>query len=145
MIPDPTPSENLPRLVVDLVKYHARYHLSEADILSAERFGKKPAARSPDNRSILVKFHSKETKVNIVTSTVTTKLPGLYVNELLTREVNDIYRDMRRLKKEHPTHIAVLYTRDGIIRAKKAKTGRRYDITTRSDLEKFKHYIALPA
>ena len=98
MIPDPTPSENLPRLVVDLVKNHARYHLREADIVSAERFGKKSVAGSPDNRSILVKFHSKETKVNIVTITVTTKPPGLYVNELLMREVNDIYLDMRRLK-----------------------------------------------
>ena len=37
----------------------------------------------------MAKFHSKETKVNIVTSTVTTKLPGLYVNELLMQEVND--------------------------------------------------------
>ena len=60
MIPVPTLSENLPRLVVDLVKNHTRYHLSEADILSAERFGKKPAAGSPDNRGILVKFHSKD-------------------------------------------------------------------------------------
>ena len=40
LIPIPTLSENLPRLVVDLVKNHTRYHLSEADILSAERFGK---------------------------------------------------------------------------------------------------------
>ena len=145
MIPVPTPSENLPRLVVDLVKTHTRYHLSEADILSAERFGKKPAVGSPDHRSILVKFHSKETKENIVTNTITTKPPGLYVNELLTREVNDIYRDMRRLKKENPNYIAVLYTRDGIIRARKARTGRRYDITTRSDLEKFKQDIGLSA
>ena len=52
---------------------------------------------------------------------------------------------MRKLKKEHPNHIAILYTRDGIIRAKKAKTGRRYDIFTRKDLEKFKQDIGLSA
>ena len=67
------------------------------------------------------------------------------MNEYLTWEVKDIYRDMRRLKKEHPAHIAVLYARDGIIRANKAKTGLRYDIITRSDLEKFKLYIGLSA
>ena len=119
--------------------------MSEADILSAERFRKKPAAGSPDNSSILVKFYSKETKDNIVTSTLTTKPPGFYMNEYLTLEVNDIYCDMRRLKKEHPAHITILYMRDGIMRAKKAKTGCRYDITTRSDLEKFKQDIGLPA
>ena len=35
--------------------------------------------------------------------------------------------------------------KDGIIRAKKVKTGHRFDITTRSDLEKFKQDIGLPA
>ena len=50
---------------------------------------------------------------------------------------------MRRLKKENPNHIAVVYIRDGITRARKARTGCRYDITTPSDLEKFKHDIGL--
>ena len=96
-IPDPSLSENPPQLVAGLVKNHARYALNETNILSAERFGRKLEAGSPNNRAILVKFHTKKLKVNVVTATVTAKPPDFYENEYLTREVNDIYRDMRKL------------------------------------------------
>ena len=143
-IPASFPSENLPQTVTGLIKTHTRYPLKESEIVSAERFGKMPEAGSPDNRGILVKLHRKESKVNIMTHTLATKPSGFFVNEQLTREMIDLYREARKLKKDNPSHIAVLYTRDGIIRAKKTKTGRRYDIFTRAELEKFKQDIGLP-
>ena len=61
-----------------------------------------PATGSPDNRGILVKFHRKELKVDIVTHTLTTKPPGFFVNEQLTHEMIDLYCKARKLKRTIP-------------------------------------------
>ena len=96
-----------------------------------------------DHRGILVKFQCKETKVQIIQHNIRTRTPDFFINELLTREVNELYRELRKLKKENRSHIAVLHTNDGIIRAKKSKTGSTHNIFTREDLETFKSVIGL--
>ena len=65
-----------------------------------------------------------------MTHILATKPFSFFVNEQLNHEMIDLYSEARKLKKDNPSHIAVLYTRDGIIRAKKTKTGRRYNIFT---------------
>ena len=102
-----------------------------------------PENASLDRRGILVKFHEKDTKVQVVINNIKKRTPGLFINEQLTREVNEIYTIARKLKKDNPSKIATLHTRDGVIRAKKSRNGDQYNIFTGADLDDFKHDIGL--
>ena len=139
-------SENPKQAAITLIKDHTKYplHLHEAQVISAERYGRKPPGQGPDTRGILVKFRSKETKKNIVINNLKNRTEGFYVNEQLIPDVNDLYRETRKLKKEHPSKIATLHTYDGIIRVKKKDEGKQYNILTKADLRNFKMDIGLP-
>ena len=142
-IPAASPHEDLTRTAVDIIKSSTKYPIKLEEIISTERFGKIPAVGAEDRRGILVKLHSKQTKEQIVTNNISTRTPDLFINELLTREVSELYRELRKLKRDHSSHIAILHTKDGIIRAKKTRTGRRFDIFTREDLDNFKKAVGI--
>ena len=144
-VPLPTPDENLSNITIDLIRRTTRYPLNENQIASTKRFGKKPEGGKQDKRGILVKFHTKETKVEIVKNNIYTRTSGFYVNELLTREVNELFWEVRNLKKQHPDLIKILHTNNGIIKAKKTSVGKGYEIFTEQDLKKFKNDIGLVA
>ena len=144
-------SQDIKQAAINLIAEHTKFplHLDRhaTQVSSAETFGRKPkpGSRDPDNRGILLKFHAKETKMEVVSFNLQNRTNGFYINEQLTPEVNDLYREVRKLKKDNPTKIAVLHTRDGIIRVKKTRTGVQNDILTQADLERFKTNIGLSA
>ena len=98
-----------------------------------------------DKRIIRIKLQTKEAKKDIFINKIMMKHHGLYINEHLTPEVRDLFREARQLKKDHPSLIAVLHTSGGIIRAKKTRVGKAYSILTSADLDAFKRDIGLIA
>ena len=143
--------EDIKQAAINLIAEHTQFplHLDRhaTQVSSAETFGRKPkpGSRDPDNRGILLKFHAKETKMEVVSFNLQNRTNGFYINEQLTPEVNDLYREARKLKRDNPSKIAVLHTRDGIIRIKKTRTGVQNDILTKADLERFKTNVGLSA
>ena len=142
-IPIASPSENLTKEAAALIKEHTRYNVTESHIASAERLGRKPAQGKEDKRVILVKLHNKELKFDIIKHNLQQRSEGFYISEQLTPEVNDLYREIRKLRKGNRSLIAVLHTYKGIIRAKKSHDGQCYDILTSADLEKFKKDVGI--
>ena len=143
-IPEVGTGENLKKIAYGLIKNYACEQINENEIESVERFGRKPDSGVMDRRAICLKFTSKETKENVVKGSVRRRTVGFYVNEKLTPEVNELYREMRKLKKDYPSYVAILHTNEGVIKVRKTRTGKMFDILTRSDLENFKKTIELP-
>lgn len=135
-VPSISQQENLLQITTDLIKDNTHHHLKVAEIASVERYGRLPKTNMQDKRGILVKFHSKETKFQIMRARK--KGSGLFINEQLTREINDLFYKVRTLKKNNKNNLGILYTYNGIIKARKTAVGKTYDIFTEDDLMKVK-------
>ena len=61
---------------------------------------------------------------------------GLFINEELIKTRNSLFYELRQIKKNHH-HPLILFTRDGIIKARKTQTGKLYNINSEKDLNVF--------
>ena len=105
-------------------------------IISAVRFGPSPTRNGQQpNRKILVELRNIQAKRSIVDAALQVKCQGLFINELLPKKTNELYFEVRKLKKDKKIQVA--YTKDGVIRVKKTREGATRKIYTKRDLEKY--------
>ena len=103
-------------LAQELIKTHLKVVVN-GSIASVLRFGASNGQRP--NEKLLVEVNHIGTKRQIVDAALNMRSNDLFVNELLPKRTNEMFYELRKYKKERK--IAVLYTKDGVIRAKKNK------------------------
>ena len=108
-------------------------------ITNAIRFEPPPTAGgrrpNPNPKKILVEVNNIGTKRHIVDTALQVKSRDLFINELLPKRTNEMFYKLRKLKKERK--IAVLYTKDGVIKVRKTKEGTLYKLRTKGDMDDF--------
>ena len=110
---------------------------TESQVIKAERFGRTPIDGEIDNRmKILVELNHVDVKRVIMTELLKRKPRDLYISELLPECTNELFYRLRKIKREQKK-FEVLYTKDGIIKAKKSRQGRIKEILTEQDLNEF--------
>ena len=136
-IPSPSVNEDTLTLAKNLIREKLKL-TDKGLVVSAQRFGKlRQGDSQSDTRSkILIEVASQDVKNYLMKNSTVLKPSDFFLNELLTKTVNNVFYRMRQIKRE-TDQIASLFTRDGIIKVKKQKTGRAYDIQTEADMNKF--------
>ena len=104
-------------------------------IANAVRFGTPNTGNGQQKEKLLVTVNNIGTKRTIVDAMLKMRSRDLFVNELLPKRTNEMYHELRKYKKDRK--IAVLYTKDGVIRAKKTKEGRLFQIRSKKEMEDF--------
>ena len=105
-------------------------------ITNAIRFDPPPTDNGrPPNPKILMEVNTIGTKRHIVDTALQVRSTDLFINELLPKKTNEMFYKLRKLKKERK--IAVLYTKDGVIKVRKTREGTLYKIRTKGDLDIF--------
>ena len=142
-LPRFTEGENAVNVAINLVRNNYNLNVNPQHISSANRMGKPPTDGSQDKRRLIVRLTNKVIKNEIMLTNVKNRIAGLFINEELTKPINELYYRIRKLRKENPDNIKILYTRDGVIKAKKTKEGTLYSISTNQELEDFLHKVGL--
>lgn len=142
LVPDFHHGENPKEVVRALIKDHLKIVMPSDNIAVAHRLG-KPASTGRVKNKIMVRFHRKEDKKNIIIANIKMRVNELFINEELTQQANKMYYDNRKLRKDNRDSIAILYTRDGVICARKTKEGLMHHILTEEDLKTFLHAAGL--
>ena len=110
---------------------------ADAHIVRAQRFGPRPTESGQmDRRPIIVEVKTIESKRMMVNEVLKKKPSDFYISELLPEDTNNLFYRLRKIKRE-TRKIQVLYTKDGVIKARKTKEGRLFEILTESDLNGF--------
>ena len=111
--------ENVAKKVI-----YDKLQISEgADIVQAQRFGSRPKnQQQSDNRPILIEVKNIEAKRKLVSEVLQKKPSGFYISELLSENMNTLFYRLRKIKRD-TKKIQVLYTKDGIIKARKTTVG----------------------
>ena len=110
---------------------------AEAHIVRAQRFGVRPTEPGRlDKRPILVEVKHIESKRTLVQEVLKKKPRDFFISELLPEDTNSLFYKLRKIKRE-TGNIQVLYTKDGVIRARKTKQGKLFEILTENDLSDF--------
>ena len=143
IIPPVMQNEDPLAVATDILKTHLRYELPKHQVESAYRIGRLPERGSPDKRKIIIKLCDKNIKKDLFGAYRTMKVQDLYINEELTPEANNLFYQLRQLKKRNPNSFDRLFTRDGIIKARKSPTGQMYSIVTQEQLDIFKRDAGL--
>ena len=112
-LPPSTTNENCEHVIRSAIKNNLNVELSPGEISVAHRLGAKPATQRPDRRSIIVKFCRRNTKVDILSSARTKKVPNFFANESLTPLNQTISFVLRKMKKAVPEKISGTTTIDG--------------------------------
>lgn len=136
-MPEFTEGENTALVAVEIFKNKFNLSVPRIHISSANRIGKPPTDGKPDKRKIIMRLTNKDVKNDVVITNIKNRVADLFINEELTKTVDGIYYQLRKLKKENPSKIATLYTRDGVIKVKKTKVGQPYSILTEKELDTF--------
>ena len=105
-LPASSVGENCESVASSILSCSLRIVTSERDILAAHRLGPKPANQSVDRRSLFVKLRDTELARDIIKSSKTIKVPGLYVSENLTPIRHSILRVLRKTKRSHPNIVS---------------------------------------
>lgn len=143
-IPDHHGNEDIVNVAIETLRNNTNVNVNRSDFAHAYRPKKKMQNGYVYDKKIVIKFHSKTTKRDTVQSNFTAKPSGLFINEQLTKTVDEIHYQLRKLKKSHAGKIAVLYTKNGVIRVRKTKQGSLYSILTTKDFNKFIRDAQLP-
>ena len=110
---------------------------AESHIVSAQRFGIRPTEIGHlDKRPILVQVKTIDSKRKLVNEVLKKKPRDFYISELLPENTNNLFFQLRKIKRE-TRKIQVLYTKDGVIKARKTNEGRLFEILTENDLNDF--------
>ena len=107
-LPPGRKDENTLNIVSSLIANNLKVKLSEHDILSAYRLGRKTLSQQADLRRIVVRFSSIGVKRDLISSCRTVKPPGLYFNDYLTPTRSEILFTLRQAKRKHPYVIAAV-------------------------------------
>lgn len=107
-LPPGQKDENTLNTVSSLITNNLKIKLSENDILSAHRLGRKTLSQQADLRRIVVRFSSIGVKRDLLSSCRTVKPPGLYFNDYLTPTRSEILFTLRQTKRRFPNVIAAV-------------------------------------
>ena len=153
-IPLASDGENCINIVNALVKEKLKIQLTDADVSTAHRVGKKPLAQGPDRRNIIAKLCRRSLKRDIMYASKNqpTNAPRLYVNESLTPVRSTILFALRQMRKAHPDLVVGCSSYDGRIFAytKDPNNGaerrnRRHLVNSREMLLEFcRNYVKVP-
>ena len=105
-LPSVSPGENCVSVASSIFSSSLRQNLPENSILTAYRIGSPPRTQAEDKRSILVKLREPYLASDLLRSSKTVRVPGLYVNENLTSIRHAILRVLRNSKRSHPGIVA---------------------------------------
>ena len=121
--------------VRNLIRDTTKVSIPSRNFLSVYKVGKKPD-EGIDKRPIKLRLSDRATKYEIMQAFRTAKPQGLFISEELTKTRNSLFYKLRKLRKI--TNIPkFVWTRDGIIKAKKAAEGKTYNIENIDDFNKF--------
>ena len=147
-IPTCTEGENLKQVTAELLKETSRYNVNPENISYARRIGTPPPNNAPDQRNILFKFSDKELKKDVLQAHINQRFSsskGLFLNELLTNEVNNLYYYLRKAKKDHPDKIKSLYTNKGVIRIKLHQYNNTMEVFDNEDFNYVLNFLGISA
>ena len=112
-IPENTQSENCSAIVCDLLRDKLNLNVSNSDLSTCHRLGKRPITQKSDRRKIIVKLCRRDLKKDILSACKSTK-PNFYANEdLITPVKNSILFALRKIKREFPGSVKGAGSRDG--------------------------------
>ena len=115
-------NEDLQLIAIDILKRASKLEVKKADIVAARRMGRAPPPNGhEDRRSIIVTFANMELKKNLQYALFQmreTSAKGVFINELLLKDVNNLYYKIRKIKKENSSKIKSVYTTRGAIKVK---------------------------
>ena len=112
-IPPASTSENTLEVARKVLSDHLQYILSQTDVSTAHRLGKKPVSQREDNRSIILKFCRRDVKMDLLSAARRVKPQELFLNESLTPQRQNIAYALRKAKRELPHVISGVSTKDG--------------------------------
>lgn len=138
-LPDETTHENPTDLIVNTLKQKLHTNMTHSDINVAHRLGPK---QQDKKRPIIVKFHNRAKKYELVQACITVK-PQLYINESLTPKRRSLYSMVRKIRAQHKHLFQQCYTSDGRIIVKLKNSTSKIIITSEQNLASFldKHPI----
>ena len=134
-LPRESHRENLPEVIVRMVREHLFLPLTLPDISVCHRLGVRSHNKE---RPIICKFLSRAITSDVKYSCNFARPDfKLYANESLTPLRREIFYKLRLVKKQHPTLIENLYTIDGNIKIKTLTSEQTETITNPLNLDRF--------
>ncbi|XP_069170064.1 uncharacterized protein [Procambarus clarkii] len=115
-IPVEHEGENCFEIAQDLLKNKLQLNLNKTDVVAAYRVGKKNPS-GLNQRKIRLKLSSQFTKSNLVRTAASLR-KGLYINECLTRNRQQILYRLRQIRQQNPDAIHQCFVRDGLIKSR---------------------------
>ena len=115
-IPESTQGENSSTIVCNLLRDKLNLNVSNGDLSTCHRLGKRPITQKPDRRKIIVKLCRRDLKKDILSACKSNK-PNFYANEDLTPVKNSILFALRKIKREFPGSVKGAGSRDGRVYA----------------------------
>ena len=112
-IPPANNDEDCSSIVRDLLLRQVNLNVREQEISVTHRLGTRSGSSNSDQRSIIVKFCRRSTKVDVLASARKKKPANFFVNECLTPTQRAIGYVLRKAKKEFPAIISGSTTFDG--------------------------------
>lgn len=100
LVPAYSHSEDTAQVAIKIFADTLRSSVRGESIAMDDRIEKPPAPETPGKRMIMVRFHRKADKSHIITANFTIRAKGLYINEELTKYVNELHYRMRKVKEE---------------------------------------------
>ena len=104
--------ENCSTIVCNLLREKLNLNVSNGDLSTCHRLGKRPITQKPDRRKIIVKLCRRDLKKDILSACKSIK-PNFYANEDLTPVKNSILFALRKIKREFPGSVKGAGSRDG--------------------------------
>ena len=111
-IPESTQGENCSAIVCDLLRDKLNSNVSNSDLSTSHRLGKRLITQKPDRRKIIVKLCRRDLKKDILSACKSIK-PNFYANQDLTPVKNSILFALRKIKREFPGSVKGAGSRDG--------------------------------
>ena len=112
-VPPCSNNEDCMAVVSKVLTDHLHYVVTPSDISTLHRLGKRPASQGPDNRSIIIKFCRRSSKLDLLASARRVRPANLFLNESLTPQRQNIAYALRKAKREFPTIISGTSSIDG--------------------------------
>ena len=137
LIPAAVHGEDTVSVALNVLKTHLNYVLPRNQVSTAYRLGSQPENHVQDHRKIILKLDEAHLKRDLFSSYKTVRVDGLYINEELTSEVNNLYYQLRQMRKRNHNVFYRLFTRDGVIKVRKSATGKTYSIVTKDQFDIF--------
>ena len=116
-VPEVKTDENCPVMVQEILQNRVKYNVPLENIVTSYRIGRKPTNQIADKRNIYVKLANSELKNSIIMSSKKVKPIDLYVNENLTPTRAKIMSLIQKMRKENPSKLDGIGTREGRVYA----------------------------